>query len=254
MNATHELVHPDEKRKHADVLRSKQMDFLLWLLMVDLTIDAEPQPQQELQTFVHEHPNEPLVFSMVPHTGHPDSLYVYKAIEHLTPEIISSLKFVSAKDTWSSWMSRMLARVVAGEPYLFDRETLTMESMRAQIQEMKQILRPENELAKPESLAIYPQGTRTIGAPIANLPAVVAGEADVPLAILNIYGAERVMPKVPKGTQTAQIINILIQRMHTWKSRHQVTIRLMDFIPADTHRKEKKERLMAAHTTPFASE
>jgi hypothetical protein len=143
-------------------------------------------------------------------------------------------------------MSKMIARAVAGEPYLFDRENLSISSMREQITDMASLLTAE-EPEDRRSLAIYPQGTRTIGAPIAHLPVSLAAEAHRPLAVMNIYGAEHVMPKVPKGTQMKQVIDILIQRMHTWKSRHHVRVQLVDFLPGDMSRKMMKERFMQAH-------
>lgn len=224
---------------------SELMSFLLWLLMVDLNIEADDKTQYALEQYATE-PDASLVYSIAPHTGHPDSLYVYKAIETLAPQSIPQLQFVSAKDTWSTKMSQMIAKAVAGEPYLFDRDNLNGASLKAQIGEMSGILAAEQPEER-RSLAIYPQGTRTPGAPIEHMPVSLALQAHVPIAVLNIHGAEYVMPKVPEGTQTRQIIKILIQRMYTWKSRHHVRVELADFIPADLSRKAMKERFMAAH-------
>jgi len=231
-------------------LQSKRLSFLLWLLMVDLTITADPTAQSELEDYTAQNPDQALLYSVAPHTGHPDSLYVYKAVEQLSPHLISNLQFVSAKDTWSSRRSKMIARNIINEPYLFDRQNLTVGSMMTQIHEMSELLQPEDgSVAK--SLTIYPQGTRTIGAPIQNMPALLAHEANVAMAVLNIYGGEPVMPKVEKGQQASQVIQILLERLRTRRAKHHVTVKLMDFIPPGESRKVIKERFLGAHHQPL---
>lgn len=231
--------------------QSKRLSFLLWLLMVDLKITADATAQSELNDYTAQNPEQALLYSVAPHTGHPDSLYVYKAVEQLTPHLISNLQFVSAKDTWSSRRSKMIARNIINEPYLFDRENQTIGSMKTQVHEMAQLLQPEDDTAA-RSLAIYPQGTRTIGAPIENMPVMLAHEANVAMAVLNIYGGEPVMPKVEKGQQTSQVIQILLERLRTRRAKHHVTVKLMDFIPPGESRKAIKERFLGAHHQPLS--
>jgi|GEM_PF-1190578 len=238
------------KENAVNFAQSHLIDFLLWLLIVELTIETDETAQTQLNTYLANGPTEPIVFSAVPHTGHPDSLYVYKAIEQLSPATLNNLQFVSAKDTWQSRFSRLIARAVAGEPYLFDRQNLTVGSMRTQLEEMGQLLRPEE--GTPRSLAIYPQGTRTLGAPVEDLPVSLARHNNVPLAVLNISGAEQVMPKVPEGQQASQVIQLLIRRLRMRRANiknhtHHVHIKLADFIPPELSRKEMKERFFASH-------
>lgn len=235
--------------------QSKLMSFLLWLLMTELTIDADETAHVDLQTFATQHPDEAILYSVAPHTGHPDSLMVYKAIEKINPSVLPHLRFVSAKDTWSSKFSKVILKATIGNPYLFDRQNLTIASMKTQVAEMAQLLNPEQESGQhADSLVIYPQGTRTIGAPIENMPAVLAHEANVPIAVLNIYDAETVMPKAAEGQQASQIIRILIERLRTRRAKHPVTIKLVDFIPPGGNRKETKERFQAAHQEPLSTQ
>lgn len=239
------------KENAVDFAQSKFISFFLWLLMVHLIIEHDEQAQAALDEHLANNPNESVVISIAPHTGHPDSLYVYKAVEKLAPSLIPHLQFVSAKDTWESKSSRMFARLVAGDPYLFDRENSVEGSVKTQIDEMVSILSPEDD-AQFRSLAIYPQGTRTIGAQIESMPVTLAQRAEVPIAVLNISGAEQVMPKVDKGKQTAQIFHILLQRVLTRRAKikekqHQVRINLADFIPAGKSRSETKKRFLEAH-------
>jgi len=225
---------------------------MLWLLMAQLAIDADETALAELQKYSASKPDSAIIYSVAPHTGHPDSLFVYKAIEVFSSTLHPPLRFVSAKDTWNTPLGLRVARSIIGELFLFDRNNLTANSMRNQVSAMADLLNPKQELnEQPESLVIYPQGTRTIGAPIENMPAVLAQLAGVPIAVLNIYNAEGVMPKVPEGMQGLQLIETLIVRLKYRKARHRVIVKLADFIPEGGNLKETKKRFVAAHHQPL---
>lgn len=232
------------------------VDFLLWLSMVKLKFDHDTRAYDQLQTYLEPNPHKPIVYSIAPHTGHTDSLFVYKAIEKLAPQQLETLVFVSAKDTWSNPLKRAVAQMVIGDPYLFDRDNADSQVIREQIREMQQLLNPNAE--KLTSLAIYPQGTRTIGAKIHDMPLLVSSVHQAPIAVFSIEGAASVFPKLEGREQASHYIQMLTRRLRSRRSdKTTVTVRLEDFIdpktavdPENEHtpkRKVIKRRFYAAH-------
>ncbi len=233
------------RERSVNSLQSHFVDFLLYLAMVDLKVEAKTEAKQALEEYLAPNPRLPLIASLYPHTGHTDSLFIYKAFEQLMPEQVNVLRFVSAKDTWSNPFKRAFARMVIGTPYLFDRDNPS--AFLPQVREMKKILKPEDE-TPAQSLAVYPQGTRTPNAPIRELPPMLASQAKVPLVIFNIHDAETVFPKVTDEEQASQFIQILTERLRTRRGRkHHVTVSMTDVIPAEVKRDERSERFFDAH-------
>lgn len=228
------------------------VDFLIWLAMVDLKVAADPKSYDAAQAYLADDSRRPLLHSIAPHTGHTDSLFVYKAIEQLLPGQVDHLQFVSAKDTWSNPLKRAFAQMIIGDPYLFDRDNPDTQVIRRQIKEMQQLVNPNQET--PTSLAIYPQGTRTPGAPIHDMPEMIASNQKIPLAIYRIEDAQDVFPKLDGMSQASFVIHRLIQRLRSRRGKNvtPVTVKLVDFIDPKSEefpsRRELKARFYAAHS------
>lgn len=230
--------------------RQQTIDFLLWLLLVDLTIEAEPTAAAQLQTYRQQEATGPLIYSITPHTGHTDTLFSYKAVAQLTPEQLPHLTLVSAKDTWNSRWKRWLMQALVAPPYLFDRQDLSPGTVTRQINEMSQLLQPAAPDSPHRSLLIYPQGTRTPGAPVRKLPVLIAEASQAPIAVLQIEGGAQVFPKVESHQEGRQILEILRRRLErrSQQQRHAVVVKLMALLdPRTMSRTELKKKFLAAH-------
>lgn len=226
-------------------------NFFLWLAMVELEVEADPQALASAQEYLERAENPAIVASFYPHTGHTDSLLARKAIETLMPEVLPRFRFVSAKDTWANPLKRAFARATVGDPYLFDRQ-VDGKQAKAELTALKAQVDPRGD--QPGwSLGIYPQGTRAPGAPIGNSAIHTAYDKGVGLGIFNIYNAADVFPKVPKNEQANLFLRKLINRLRSRREdMHQVRVKLIDFIPPGLSRPELKQRYLAAHNEAVA--
>ncbi len=226
--------------------------FFLWLAMVDLTVESDAwaltQAQNHFEISGHR-----AVLSAAPHTGHTDGLFMRRAVAELFPSQLAHLLFLSAKDTWSTPIKRALAELIIGEFYPYDRAA-TMSVAKAQLKELDQKISGSTE-EPGKTITVFPQGTRTPGAPLHHLPVMLAEKSKVPLLLFSIHGAENVFPKVAKHEGNRQFVDALLRRASQGKKDHTpVTIRLEEFIPAHTPRKKAEARFFEVHEQTMSSE
>lgn len=238
-------VSPETLRSSFD---NYLIDFFIWLSCVKLTVEADQEAYEQAQEYIEASPHGKLIFSAANHTGHPDSLYVDKAVRELFPSHVGNLIFASAKDTWDNPWKKLFAKVLIGEMFLFDRSPEGQKAADAQNIALveRMMIDPQSPRLSP---VIYPQGTRQLGAPIQSLPVTIAEKSQVPIAVLNITGAEQVMPKVDSDQKLAQLRAALQRRLRSRpeESAH-VTITLSGFIdPRNKTRGAIKKAFLAAH-------
>lgn len=245
------FANPEITTHSPERLHTLMTQFFLWLAMVDLKVEAEPQALKSAQKYTQTAENPAMVLSLYPHTGHTDSLFIYRAVSQLLPNVLERLQFVSARDTWQNPLKRALARATAGDPFLFNRHLTDKDEIAAEIARLKSQV-DASETQPGLALGIYPQGTRDANAKIGSLPVHIAHDKQVGLGIFNIYDAETVFPKAhSKQEQANQILEALIRRLRSRRQdHHTVTVRLTDFITPEEglSRPELKRRYLASHT------
>lgn len=133
------------------------INFSLWLAYVDLTVEADPEAHEQAQNYIATSPHGKLIFSAAPHTGHPDSLYVDKAVRELFPSHVGKLVYASAKDTWDTPWKQVFAQLLIGNMFLFDRSPDGQKAADAQNTELVEHMMAD--VHSPRfSPVIYPQG------------------------------------------------------------------------------------------------
>lgn len=211
-------------------------------------VEAEPEAYEQAQNYIATSPHGKIIFSAAPHTEHPDSLYIDKAVRELFPSHVGKLVYASAKDTWDKSWKQLFAQVLIGNMFLFDRSPDGQRAADAQNTALVDHMMAD--VHSPRfSPVIYPQGTRKIGAPIQSLPVTIAEKSQVPIAVFKIIGAESVLPKVESTQKLGQLPDALHRR---WRSRPEeqahVTVRLNGFIhPESKTRGAIKKEFLAAH-------
>jgi len=220
--------------------------FVLWLASVKVTVEAKPEAWDAAQEYL-KGGYKPIIYSVAEHRGHTDSPIVCWAIaKDLFPGHWSNLLLVAAKDTWSKPSMQELAQRLFGEIFLFDRRTGSFEGARTQLEALGSRVKI-NAQNIGASLVIFPRGTRDPDAPMKDLPVVLSRQTKAPLAVVNIHGAEAVLPKVPKEMEPEQILNIFMRRLNH-QGQINVVVELADFIqPDDLKNQEMKKRFLNAH-------
>jgi hypothetical protein len=227
--------------------RDHLIDALISLSLVNLTVEADPIALEQAQQYIEQCEDNRVIFSPYPHTGHPDSLYVHRAIQTLFPQTEENLLYVSAKDAWRNPLKRLFAHLVTGRMFLFDRFEMDRKKMNQQRHTIAELTRPRWYRGSL-SPVIYPQGTRTLGAPLQYLPVRLSQEENIPIAVMNIYGAEQVLPKEEGVTENQQILRKLLERRHKTKDDMiPVTVRLMAFLATEENLPKFKQMFQEAH-------
>lgn len=222
-------------------VRRRLVDFLLWVLMVKVTFVVEEDTLGSIKSYLANNPGKSLLFSIAPHTGHPDSMYFRQLLDTYLPEITTNFMMVADKTHWNNPLRQPLTKLV-GPTVPFDRDpSAAAKELRA----LAQILKGNDDIPAT-TLGIYSQGGRGLDLPLSNSVVGLSELSGSPIVVINLLGSEDVLPKVDHPSRLYfQKIHQRVHSLFTGELPTNVTIELAGMLRPEKRLASKSNRKTA---------